>query len=60
MLTAFPRLSNINGRTEVAGVNTLEVSFLKWNQEMAGDTPPDTYVAYLHIYDNLITIECLK
>ena len=48
MLTAFPRLSNINGRTEVAGVNTLDVSFLKWNQEMAGDTPPDTYVAYLY------------
>ena len=59
MLAAFPRLSNINDRTEVAGVNTLEVSFLKWNQEMAGDTPPDTYV-YLLICDYLIIIKSLK
>ena len=59
MLTAFPRLSDINGRTEVAGVNTLEVSFLKWNQEMVGDTPPDTYV-YLHTCINLIIIESLR
>ena len=47
VLTAFPRLSNINGRTESTSYNHLEVSFLKWNLQMIGDTPPDTYV-YLY------------
>ena len=49
VLVGFPGLSNIDGKTVSADYESLEVSFLKWNQQMIGDTPPDQYV-YLYIF----------
>ena len=46
---AFPGLSNIDGKTVSADYQSLEISFLKWNEQMIGDTPPDQYV-YLYTY----------
>ena len=47
--TAFPELSNIDGKTVSADYQSLEVSFLKWNQQMIGDIPPDQYVHLHHL-----------
>ena len=47
----FPGLSSIDAKTVSTDYQSLEVSFLKWNQQMIGDTPPDQYV---HVfYTNL-------
>ena len=36
----YPQLTNIDGRTDNATFNTLQVSFLKWNKQMGGNTAP--------------------
>ena len=41
-----PGLSNIDAKTVSADYQSLEVSFLKWNEQMIGDIPPDQYVYY--------------
>ena len=40
----YPQLTNIDGRADSVGSNTLTVSFLKWNQQMGGNTAPTEYV----------------
>ena len=36
----YPQLTNIDGRTDNATLNTLQISFLKWNLAMVGNTAP--------------------
>ena len=49
----YPQLTNIDGRADHVGFNTLQVSFLKWNQQMGGNTAPTeyviTYLSYLYL-----------
>ena len=45
----LPGLSNIDGKTVSADYQSLEISFLKWNQQMIGDTPPDQYVYFSNL-----------
>ena len=38
------QLKDIDGRADDVTYNTLQVSFLKWNKEMIGNTAPTEYV----------------
>ena len=40
----YPQLKDIDGRADDVTYNTLQVSFLKWNKEMIGNTAPTEYV----------------
>ena len=43
-VSELPQLTNIDGRADSVTDNTLQVSFLKWNQQMGGNTAPTEYV----------------
>ena len=40
LVPEYPQLTNIDGRADSATENTLQVSFLKWSQQMIGNTAP--------------------
>ena len=40
VVSEYPQLTNIDGRIINAAFYTLEVSFLKWNKQMGGNTAP--------------------
>ena len=52
-VSELPQLKDIDGRADSATYNTLQVSFLKWSQQMGGNTAPTEYVitflSYLYL-----------
>ena len=44
LVPVYPQLSNIDGRADRVSSEQLQVSFLKWNQQMGGNAAPTMYV----------------
>ena len=45
IVSEYPQLTNIDGRTDNATLDTLQVSFLKWKHDMIGNIALTEYVS---------------